>query len=217
VNNPSYYIDGLLTQGNAALARAYLGITGGGGGVPLAVSSFSNSIGVVEKGSSVASANLAWAYNNPVTSQSLDNGIGSLLPTVTTYHDVGPWTSNRTWTLTGSYGTDTVHATTSILFESKRYWGPQAATSLTDGQIIALSSEFGTSFGMSHSITCAAQYLYFAFPASFGIPTVTVNGLVNTAWTVVARAFVNASSYNTSYNIYRSNNLLTGTYLLALI
>jgi hypothetical protein len=31
VNNPSYYIDGLLTQGNAALARAYLGISGGGG------------------------------------------------------------------------------------------------------------------------------------------------------------------------------------------
>ena len=34
MNNPSYYIDGLLTQGNAALARTYLGITGGGGGIP---------------------------------------------------------------------------------------------------------------------------------------------------------------------------------------
>ena len=34
MNNPSYYIDGLLTQGNAALARSYLGITGGGGGIP---------------------------------------------------------------------------------------------------------------------------------------------------------------------------------------
>jgi hypothetical protein len=32
VNTPTYYIDGLFRQANAALARTYLGITGGGGG-----------------------------------------------------------------------------------------------------------------------------------------------------------------------------------------
>jgi hypothetical protein len=34
VNIPSYYIEGLLTQGTAASARTYLGITGGGVGIP---------------------------------------------------------------------------------------------------------------------------------------------------------------------------------------
>ena len=62
----------------------------------------------------------------------------------------------------------------------------------------------------------SGQYVYFAYPSSFGVATFTVNGLLNTDWSLTTRAFVNASGYSEPFHIYRSNNLLTGTYVIAI-
>lgn len=184
--------------------------------VPLQVTSFGNSVGVAELGASVASAQLTWVYNKSVVSQSIDL-IGVLPPTLRTINDGdGPWTANRTWLLVASDGTNSASRSTSLVFMQKRYWGADASVAIDDAGILLLSSEFASSFAQSRTITAAAQYIYFAFPTSFGTPQFTVNGLLNTAWTKTTRTFVNASGYSSSYDIWRSDNLLTGTYNITL-
>lgn len=182
--------------------------------VATAITSFTNSGGSVEIGGSVASVNLAWAYNKAVTSQSLNQSIGSLPIGDRAYTDTGPFTTTRTWTLSATDGTTPVSGNTTLSFLNKRYWGTNSLTSLTDGQIIALNKELSSSRVQSRSLSPSAAYIYFAWPTSFGTPTFTVNGLLNTAWTLVTRAFVNASGFSSSYDIYRSNNLLTGTFVV---
>jgi len=182
--------------------------------VPLQLSSFTNSVNTLEQGSSTSNVVLNWAYNKAVTSQSINQGIGSLPIAQRTVTDASTFSTTRTYSLSATDGTTSDGGNTSVTFMQKRYWGVSVNTSLNDAQIIALSSEFSSSKSQSRIITAAGEYIYFAYPASFGAASFTVNGLPNTAWTLVTRAFVNASGYSESYNIYRSNNLLTGTYTI---
>ena len=128
--------------------------------------------------------------------------------------DGATYSTSRTYTLTVGNALTNVTATTSVLFKQQNYWGNSANTSLTDAQIIALNSAFATSRTMSLNLSPSAQYIWIAYPASYGTATFTVNGLPNTAWNLTTRPFVNASGYSSSYNIYQSQNLLTGTYTI---
>ena len=179
------------------------------------ITSFTNDQSVIEKGGTATNVALTWALNKQPTAQSIDQGIGSLPVAVRTYATTGAFTTNRTYALTATDGTTTDNGSSTVAFMQKRYWGASANASPTDNQILALSSEFASSRVQSHTITAASQYVIFAYPASFGTATFTVNGLLNTAWTLAVRAFVNASGYSESYNVYSSNNLLTGTYIIA--
>jgi hypothetical protein len=112
----------------------------------------------------------------------------------------------------------------------KRYWGCSSLNDLgtnsaRDSDIIALdgcSSGAGSEFTTSRTQTRngmapSAEYVYFAWPASFGgtINSFTVNGLLNNDWQLSERDFVNASGKSELYKIFRSNNLLTGTFNIA--
>lgn len=188
-------------------------------GTPPTITSFNNNHPSVEIGATVNTTTLTWTLGGSTpTTQSVNQGIGSVPIGTLTATDGTSYTVNRTYTLTVANTSGTTTANTTVSFLNKRYWGPQAATSLNDAQVIALNSEFASGFaGFNHTITCAAQYIYFAFPQSFGVPNVNVNGLLNTAWTITPRAFVNASGASVNYYIYRSNNLLTGTYIVQLV
>lgn len=185
--------------------------------IELFILSFTNAVGAAEIGSTVNTDLLSWTLNTTPVSQFLDHGIGFVPVGTLFYNDTGPWTTDQTWTLTCTDTVKSVSATTSLLFLPKIYWGANAATTLaTDADVIALSSQLASSFVTSQIITCAAQYIYFAIPTAYGTPNFNVNGLLNTAWTLVTRGFTNASGYTQSYDIYRSDNLLTGTYVVTL-
>lgn len=194
--------------GNVGAALDYLLYT------PLSINSFTNNVGTVELGVTVTSVQLNWSMNRDPVSQSINQGIGSLPVAQRAYTHSTSFTSDRTYTLSAtSTGPETPSANTSVVFRLKRYWGTSSNTSLTDGQIIALANwEYDTNVGMNEKVlNCSAEYMYFCYPDSWGAATFTVNGLENTAWTLVQRAFVNASGHSETYRIYRSNNLLTGT------
>lgn len=177
------------------------------------VTSFTNDVGTVETGSSVSSVNLAWAFNKTIVSQSINQGVGALPAAQRAATASGPFVSSTTFTLTASDDhANACNGNTTVSFMQKRYWGTNSAASLSDVQVRALSSEFASSRAQTKTISPSAEYIYFAYPASFGAAAFTVNGLPNTDWTLVTRAFVNASGYSESYHIYRSNNVLTGTY-----
>ena len=170
--------------------------------------------GTYEKGSSVSSVNLRWTWNKKVVSQSLNQGIGALDPTLRAYAYTPetPITVNTTFTITGNDGTKDKSASTTVSFSQKRYWGVSANTSLTDAEIRALSQEFSSSRAQTRTFNCSGgKYFYFAIKTSYcnGIGF-KVGGLSFSDMLVETRQFENASGFTDSYNIYRVNNIQTG-------
>lgn len=182
--------------------------------VPIDITSFTNTVGTVEIGSTVTSVTFNWVINKTPATLSINQGIGSITPTLNTATRAVNVSTATTYTLTASDGTsypgNTDTATTAISFQHKVYWGISASTSLDSSQIIALNSSFGTTRVKSFTINGDGQYIYYAYPASFGNATFTVNGLVNSAWTKTTLSFTNASGNITLFNIYRTNTVQNG-------
>ena len=143
---------------------------------------------------------------------------GSAEPVSQTY--TGPFTSNQTWTINASDGTTPVSDSSSIAFDLRRYWGVNSATSLTNSQILALSSEFAGnavsgSFVKSIIYNCSPgpTYPYYAYPVAWGGPpsNVTVGGLPFSDFSVATQSVTNASGHVDSYYVIRFNNIQTGS------
>lgn len=169
--------------------------------------------GNYEIGSTRATTTLSWVWNKTIVSQSLNQGIGSLDPALRTYTYENPISSDTIFTITGTDGTTQKSASTSVKFLPKRYWGVSAKTSLTDAEIIALSSELSTSRVQTRTFDCSGgKYFYFAIKTSYcnGI-AFKVGGLSFSDMLVETRQFTNASGHTDTYNIYRVNNIQTGS------
>lgn len=166
-----------------------------------------------EIGYVVNSVNLTWNWNKNIISQSLNQGIGDLSANSRSYTYDTPMTSNTTFTITGSDGTRTATSSTSVNFLPKRYWGVSANTSLTDADILMLSSELSTSRTQTRTFDCSGgKYFYFVIRTSYcsGI-SFKVNGLAFTDMDVVSRNVINAQGFEAAYNIYRVHNIQTGS------
>ena len=200
--------------------------------------SFSNTTGTVEIGSMILNVSLGWSIsptNTPVSSQSISasQGIFNAINTTsraTTAFIPGPigfpnqpFTSDATWTLTVNDGTGlpgaTVTAQTSIAFRHYMSWGIASTTSLSNSQIQNLHTntaagagrEFRTGKGKSVSISGNGQYIYFAYPSSFGAASFIVNGSPNTAWISNTVTYTNSSGNVSQFLVYRSTDLMFGT------
>lgn len=184
---------------------------------PMDITTFSVAPNLVEIGTSVASVTLNWTLNKTATNITMTNYSGTpLTPSDTTAVANGPFTADRSWTLTATDGTantgNTDSATVSLQFRNKRYWGVSPNTTLTGPEIIALSSEFATSRikDVTYNAT-GGRYVYYAYPASFGnLNAVKVGGLAFSDYTTTVVSFTNASGYTSSYNLIRINNIQTG-------
>lgn len=178
---------------------------------------FSNTSPTNEVGSTVAAVTLNWTLSGSTpTSQSINQGIGTIAVGVLTANYATPMTVDKTFTLTvaNSMGTDT--ATTTVRFMLKAYWGASTRPFMDDSSIGNLSGEFGSSRARTKTVTCNGQYMYFCYPFTWGAATFTVNGLLNTAWQQTLGDFTNPSGHTETYRIYRSDNLLTGTYIVVI-
>ncbi len=93
-----------------------------------------------------------------------------------------------------------------------RALGASTAAAITDAQIVAqLSLDLGTGRTASRSVVAASAYVYVVLPASFGQPSIRVNGFVSTAWELTARSIAFAGQSSRPYSIYRSTYPITGT------
>ena len=175
------------------------------------ITSFTNDVNAVEIGSTVTVVTLNWGYNKTMSTAVLTDA-GSISPSLLTYPFTGlSLTSNKTYTLTAGDGTNITSANTTVSFQNKRFWGTNASTSVVDNDIKAMTQEFATSRNKSFTINGNGQYIYYCYPATFGIATFTVNGLLSTAWTLTVQTFTNAQGYSSSYNVYRTNTVQFGT------
>jgi hypothetical protein len=173
--------------------------------------SFSLSVGTVEIGSTVTAVTASWSFNKAMATVALTDA--SIAVTDTSHAFTGlSLTSNKTYTLSYSDGTNSGSASRTVAFSSKRYWGVSASATLDDAAILALSSEFSSSKSKAITYNCTGgRYFYFCYPAASGLPAnVTVGGLAFSDYTVTVQALTNASGYTQNYNVVRCNNLQTG-------
>ena len=97
-----------------------------------------------------------------------------------------------------------------IYWRHKRYWGVDAGTTINDAGILALvGNEFSTTKNKAYSIDGGGKYLYYCYPASWGLATFTVGGLT-VIFNLSVQNFTNASGHTESYNVYRSLNIQNG-------
>ena len=170
----------------------------------------------VEMGTTISTTALTWSLTGgPITGQAIDTGSGlqalsDLSQREYVYHE--SYNTNHTFRLSCTDGTSTTESTTTVHFYRQGYYGVSANSALSDGEIWDIGTrEIMYSKSITFTVSPAAQYIYYAYPVDWGEASFNVNGLQNTAWTLITRTFINMSGYSSAYNIYRSNTVLTGT------
>lgn len=199
-NNPTY--PALTTIAGALDYLLYVPVAGTG----LAVSP-----PTAEVGQAVSSVLLSWGYTLPVTTQSV-SGPGAVPLTVAdrskTLTGIG-LTSTTAYSVTGSDGKTTVTQSASIQFLRRRFWDVSFLSSVSPDNLA--NSELTSTRTQSKTFNASGQYIYFAWPSSFGTPTFTINGLLNTAWVKSTMSRTNGYGYVENYDVYRSQYLQTGS------
>jgi hypothetical protein len=129
---------------------------------------------------------------------------------------------NTTFTVTATDGTSTANSSVTFAWLNAIYWGKTptfAAPSMTvvgtqpawaDGAGVSSGKQLASSRAKSYNgINGAGQYLVFAWPATFGTPTFTINGLLNTAFTKIGTGIPHTNMFGytnpSGYDIWISN------------
>lgn len=168
--------------------------------------------GSFEIGQTVHGVHLTWNFNKAIVSQSLDNGIGNLALDVRAYDWPDDISSNLTFTLTASDGQTTAHASTSVQFYRRAYWGVSSKLSLDNADILAFSQAFATNRNRAVVYDCSGgRYPYFCYPKSFGaLSSVTVGGLAFSDYQQTTLSLTNASGHLEDYYVTRFNGIQFG-------
>lgn len=180
------------------------------------LATFTNTAGTQLKGSILDNFSLNWTYNRAPdpTSQSINNGIGSVATSLRTYAVSGAGlTSTTTYTITavGDDGTNS-NLSSTIQFLNRRYYGVSQSLLTTDTEIkAALSAEFASSRQTTKTLNAAVSggnnYLYIAYPKAFGLPSSTLfGGFTFTDYTLFEIAgFTNSAGFSEDYYVLRTN------------
>lgn len=120
-------------------------------------------------------------------------------------------------TLDADKGSENDTAALTITWTRRLYTGRDASGAIvTQAGILGLtdlSTPLDQNRQTSFSLTCANEYVYYCAPTSYGTPTFTVNGFSG-GFSLVASAVSfdtqNAAALASDYDIWRSDNLLTG-------
>ena len=161
-----------------------------------------------EIGQSVSDIAFAWAYNKNMVSQTLtDCTLAD--ETVRSATASGPYTSNKTFTLSASDGQNSTSQSKSISFKHKVYWGAASEPSeFTSEFILALTGKkFATNYKGSYNMNLGeGQYGYLAYPSSWGnVNSWWIGGFEVETYDCGTISFTNASGNTTTFRITRTS------------
>lgn len=120
--------------------------------------------------------------------------------------------------------------TTSITWRHKRYWFKDStfytssdASTIESIMNSSSNNEFTTNKSKTlNNYSFTNEYFYYAYPKHFGVPTFTVNGLVNNAWgnasnnTLFEISFTNSDGYIEDFYVAKSDSSLSGSYNISI-
>ena len=166
-----------------------------------------------EIGQSVSDIAFAWAYNKNMVSQTLtDCTLAD--ETVRSATASGPYTSNKTFTLSASDGQNSTSQSKSISFKHKVYWGAATEPSeFTSEFILALTGKkFATNYKGNYDVNVTTgTYAFIACPKSWNIPSECyIGGFLVTLDKVATIDFTNASGNTTQFDILRTHQSSLG-------
>lgn len=123
--------------------------------------------------------------------------------------------ADPTWTIQlNATGTAAAVATVVITWTRDVYFGVGVAGLNTEAAIKGLASN-ALATGRTRTITVspANQKVYYAFPKAYGVATFTLNGFPAAFNTAFELGLTNVNGLTSTYYVYESTNLLTGTSL----
>lgn len=174
--------------------------------IPIEINSFSNTTGVVEKGSTVKSVTFNYSFNQTPNALTLDGvtiGVGT-----TTYTKTGlALTEDTVFTLTASdKKAHAVSAETEVKFFNGVYCGAAAEpTEYNSAFVLGLTKTLQNDNEIVFEANAAdTQYIYYCAPTAYGEANLSVNGLVGGFEKIQTIDFTNSNNYTESYNIYKS-------------
>ena len=170
--------------------------------------------GIYEKGTVLKDVNLTWELNKLVTSQILYPNIGKIDNNLRAYTiENANISDDITYSILVSDGRNAATSETEILFKQYIYWGESASTTLDNQQIIIFSKEFETTDTNSITFDCSGgKYFYVIAPTKYDNSIMfKINGFVFSDMIESQIVLTNASGYESTYTIYRSNNIQTGS------
>lgn len=178
----------------------------------VAITSFTNNVNTVEKGSTVNTVVLNWATNKTPKTLTLD-GAALDVSLKTKTIEGAAIKANKTYTLKA---TDERNAaatrTTSITFLNGVYWGAAARPETADSAfLLTLSKELLGGRAKTFTVNCGAgQNIFYAIPSGYGTPAFKVGGFDGGFGKMGTIDFTNASGYTEKYDVWISDNQSLG-------
>lgn len=172
---------------------------------------------IAEVGQVITNITLNWSYNKEVTSQSVNNGIGSLGVALRTYiHSPIVISNTTTYTLTASDGTNIITPNATLNYYHRRFWGISGNSFLTEAEIELGSTELSNSKSKSIIFDCTGgKRFWYAYPVIYGTSYITVNGFPFSSWiggvAPQTISITNAYGYTENYYYYMVNNIQNGS------
>lgn len=172
------------------------------------ISSFTNNIGTVEIGSTVANVTLSWTTNKTPTALTLDDEAIDVALTSKSLSGLS-LISDKTWTLKATDERDAVSTkTTKITFLNGVYYGViDSGDTINNSLIIGLNKKLQSIKSTTFTTTANdGQYIIYALPASYGTPAFNVGGFDGGFSLNTTFDFTNASGHTESYCVWLSDN-----------
>jgi hypothetical protein len=165
-------------------------------------------------GTTVESVSLSWTIEGgySLTSQILNQGIGSISTDLRSYTQSNAnLTQDTTYTLSVQDELSSDSGSASILFRNLYYIGGLSQPSSNQADIRALPSSFASGRNRSFVSNPAGNFICFAYPLRFGLASINVNGLLNTAFSIQTLSITNSAGFSENYYVYTSNTIQFGT------
>lgn len=176
-----------------------------------------NGGGTYEKGSSVTPV-ISWSISRKSeivtpTNATINGSTVGIDSSKGKYTSPTSITTNTNYELVCSYNSQSISKTFSYVFSLKKYWGTSTSTSLSNAEILAMSSTWASRTMGKTTFDCTGgKYIYYVIPADVYASGVDfwVNGFKNTDITVTDFTVTNAYGNSSTYKVMRLKNKQTG-------
>lgn len=185
----------------------------------IAISSFTNTVGTVEIGSTVDECTFKWATNKtPATltlgGDSIDVNLTSI--TLTEMSLTLTAVGSKSYSLVATDEREaSASKSTSIYFYNGVYCGVSSETeaeNIDSDFILALTKYLQNSKAKTFTVEPGeGEYIFYALPTRLGTPTFYVGGFEGGFDLLATIDFTNASGFTESYDVYKSTNANLGS------
>jgi hypothetical protein len=191
----------------------------------LGILSFTASQTIYEKGQVLNSIGLTWSYNKDIESQTI-TGTGVVPPTLLVSDrsktvTLSGVSTNTTIILTAddviADGNPSKTANINLQFLNKIYYGKAIHPgTINSAFLLGLSFSNLQSNRVSNFTvnTGANEYIWFALPEAYGVPTFYANGFEGGFVLENTFSFINASGHTENYRVYRSEYTNLGSTII---